>query len=76
MIGNFTIVVKYSVKKCSKNLTIHIIKFIMYMIKLEMMQTTIFTYAINNPIEVALDWVGNYASGQIAGGRYRLKYTE
>lgn len=51
----------------------------MYMIKLEMMQTTIFTYAINsNPIEVTLDWKGNYASesGQIAGGRYRLKYTE
>ena len=50
----------------------------MYMIKLEMMQTTIFTYTINNLIEVVLDWKGNYASesGQIAGGRYRLKYTE
>lgn len=49
------------------------------MIKLEMMQTTIFTYAINNnPIEVALDWKGNYASesGQLVGGHYRLKYTE
>ena len=43
-----------------------------------MMQTTIFIYAINNPIEVALDWKGNYVSesGQIVGGRYRLKYTE
>lgn len=46
-----------------------------------MMQTTIFTYVINNPADLSegrLDWEGNYASesGQIVGGRYRLKYTE